>query len=72
MNSTLLPVIDAALCDGCGVCVTHCSTGALGLVEGLAVLAYPARCNYDAACEGVCPAEAIALPYQVVFESPQG
>ncbi len=69
MERLLLPLIDTVRCDGCGHCVTHCPAGALALVDGKAVLAYPARCNYDATCEDVCPTDAIALPYQVVFES---
>ena len=71
MSTTLLPLIDAACCNGCGYCVTHCPTGALSLVDGKAVLAYPARCNYDATCEDICPMDAIALPYQVVFAERQ-
>jgi len=68
MNATLLPLIDAARCDGCGYCVTHCSAGALSLVNNKATLLYPSRCNYDAQCEDICPTDAIALPYQIVFE----
>jgi len=67
MNTTLLPLIDTALCDGCGHCLTHCPTGALGMANGKAILTHPERCDYDAACEDVCPTGAIALPYQIVF-----
>jgi ferredoxin len=67
--TTILPLIDAALCNGCGYCVTHCPSGALDMANGKAILAYPARCNYDAKCEEACPTAAIALPYQIVFES---
>ena len=68
MDTMLLPLIDAARCDGCGYCVTHCPTGALGMVNGQVALVHPSRCNYDATCEDICPAGAIALPYQIVFE----
>ena len=71
MSVTLLPLIDTARCDGCGRCVTHCTAGALEMANGKAILAHPARCNYDAACEDACPIDAIALPYQVVFGPPQ-
>jgi NAD-dependent dihydropyrimidine dehydrogenase PreA subunit len=71
MSMTLLPLIDTARCDGCGRCVTHCAAGALAMANGKAILAHPALCNYDAACEDACPLDAIALPYQVVFGPPQ-
>jgi NAD-dependent dihydropyrimidine dehydrogenase PreA subunit len=71
MSVTLLPLIDTALCDGCGRCVTHCTAGALAMADGKAILAHPQLCNYDAACEDACPIDAIALPYQVVFAPPQ-
>jgi NAD-dependent dihydropyrimidine dehydrogenase PreA subunit len=71
MSATLLPLIDTARCDGCGRCVTHCTAGALAMANGKAVLAHPALCNYDAACEDACPLDAIALPYQVVFAPPR-
>jgi NAD-dependent dihydropyrimidine dehydrogenase PreA subunit len=71
MSVTLLPLIDTARCDGCGRCVIHCTAGALEMANGKAILAHPARCNYDAACEDACPVDAIALPYQVVFGPPQ-
>ena len=67
MSVTLLPLVDTARCDGCGRCITHCTAGALEMANGKAILAHPARCNYDAACEDACPVDAIALPYQVVF-----
>jgi NAD-dependent dihydropyrimidine dehydrogenase PreA subunit len=70
MTMTLLPLIDTALCDGCGWCVTYCVAGALEMANGKAILAHPALCNYDAACEDACPVDAIALPYQVVFGPP--
>jgi len=41
--------------------------GALAMANDKAILAHPALCNYDAACEDACPVDAIALPYQVVF-----
>ncbi|OQA44155.1 MAG: Electron transport complex subunit RsxB [Chloroflexi bacterium ADurb.Bin325] len=67
MSQTILPEIDEALCDGCGRCLAACETGALALVEGKAVLARPDLCEYDAACEPLCPTGAIQLPYVIVL-----
>jgi NAD-dependent dihydropyrimidine dehydrogenase PreA subunit len=63
----ILPVIDPDQCDGCGLCIRVCATGALGMVNGKAALVRPEACNYSNTCEDVCPTDAIALPYQVVF-----
>lgn len=63
------PIIDEALCTGCGDCIVTCPTNALALVGGLAVITEPAACNYCAVCETICPVEAIVLPYQIVLEA---
>lgn len=65
MGEHWFPQIDLTLCTGCGECVTHCPTGALGMRDGLAALIRPEACTYTALCEGVCPTGAIALPYAV-------
>ena len=64
-----LPQIDKELCTGCGDCIVTCPTDALDLVSGTAVLTNPSACNYSAACEAICPVNAIALPYQIVLVS---
>jgi NAD-dependent dihydropyrimidine dehydrogenase PreA subunit len=66
-----MPEIDPTKCDGCGLCVEHCPTGALAMQGALAVIAQPDLCSYCATCEDICPAEAIGLPYQIVL-APQG
>ncbi len=70
MTAQVLPEIDAALCTGCGDCVIACRPAALAMVDGKAVLANPDRCEYDGACEPICPTGAIRLPYVVVFAGP--
>jgi ferredoxin len=60
-----LPRIDPNICIGSGNCIDLCPTGALGLVNGNAVLIYPDLCTYCAACESVCPVGAVALPYLI-------
>lgn len=60
------PHIDQARCTGCGDCITSCPTGALACQEGKAALLYPDLCTYCAACEDVCPASAIELPFLIL------
>jgi MinD superfamily P-loop ATPase len=67
MEMVILPEIDARLCDGCGKCLPACRLGALGLRAGKASLLRPDLCQYDGACELICPQNAIRVPYQIVF-----
>ena len=75
-NSVWLPLIDEAVCTGCGECIVVCPTAALALVDNMActewvevaVVAVPTACNYCGQCEAICPVAAIALPYQIVLE----
>jgi NAD-dependent dihydropyrimidine dehydrogenase PreA subunit len=61
------PLIAAARCDGCGLCVRVCPTGALAVQDGLAVVATPEACNYTGLCEAVCPTGAIQRPFEIVI-----
>ncbi len=66
-NTAWLPRLDPDRCIGCGDCISHCPTGALGRRVGKAALLSPAICIYCAVCEDLCPVGAIELPYLIVF-----
>ena len=65
--ASLHPVIDAALCLGCGACVKACPEQphheVLGLIGGKAVLVGPTDCIGHGACKAVCPFDAITLVF---------
>lgn len=61
------PIIDETRCNGCGLCVDLCSTGALALRDGKAVVVNPEACLYEGVCEDTCPQDAIGRPFEVVF-----
>lgn len=68
-ESNWLPRISQNLCNGCGECIRHCPTNALGWRDGKAALVEPDRCTYCATCESICPVGAIELPYLIVKKS---
>jgi ferredoxin len=61
-----VPIIDAARCTGCGLCVRVCPTRALMMKDGLAVVANPDACVYTGHCERICPEQAIGRPFQII------
>jgi formate hydrogenlyase subunit 6/NADH:ubiquinone oxidoreductase subunit I len=63
----LMPKIDLAKCNGCGMCVERCPTRALAMRDARVFMVRPDLCSYCATCEDICPTEAIALPYQIVL-----
>ena len=67
----IIPEIDPTQCNGCGLCVERCPTGALAMQGVLPFIARPDLCSFCATCEEICPTEAIGLPYQIVL-APQG
>ncbi|MEA3338923.1 MAG: 4Fe-4S binding protein [Chloroflexota bacterium] len=67
-----VPLIDPARCDGCGLCVRVCPTGALAVQDGLAVVAAPEACNYTGLCEAACPTGAIQRPFEIIISEKPG
>lgn len=61
-----LPHIDDKRCTGCGDCIASCPTSALGWHGEKSALLRPEQCTYCTACEDVCPAGAIELPFLIV------
>ena len=53
-------VVRAEHCDGCGVCVEVCPTGAIYLVDGVATVDR-ALCRECEACLTACPREAVVV-----------
>lgn len=53
--------IDEDKCDGCGLCVSACHEGALGLVDGKAKLLRDDYCDGMGDCLPACPAGAITF-----------
>jgi ferredoxin len=62
-----VPNVDPERCDGCGLCVRVCASGAMAIHGDKAFVARPAACVYCGLCERLCPVHAICLPIEVVF-----
>lgn len=62
-----VPIINAARCTGCGLCVRVCPTHALMMKDGLAIVTNPDACLYTGHCEQICPTQAISRPFQIIF-----
>jgi thioredoxin reductase (NADPH) len=61
---TLHPVIDTAICVGCGTCAKACPEGnVLGLIDGRAELVAPTHCIGHGECAKACPTGAITLVF---------
>lgn len=65
--ASLHPVIDPALCKGCGACVAACpeqpSHTVLGMIDNRAQLVSPSDCIGHGACREACPHDAITLVF---------
>ena len=53
--------IDEDKCDGCGLCVSACHEGAIGLIDGKAKLLRDDYCDGLGNCLPVCPTGAISF-----------
>ena len=62
------PVVNLALCDGCGLCAAVCYQGGLVMVQGKLILVAEVECDWCAQCEAVCPHHAISCAFEIVFE----
>lgn len=64
----VMPVIDQAKCNGCGLCTGVCACGALVLVKNSVTVIETEECLWCLQCEAVCPNGAIACPFEIVIE----
>lgn len=53
--------IDAAKCNGCGLCASACHEGTIGIVDGKARLLRDDYCDGLGNCLPACPQEAITM-----------
>ena len=60
--------IDSEKCNGCGLCVKACHEGAIGLVEGKAILLRDDYCDGLGNCLPACPTGAITFEHREALE----
>lgn len=60
--------IDQDKCNGCGLCVSACHEGAIGMEDGKAVLLRDDYCDGLGDCLPVCPTEAITFEEREALE----
>ena len=56
-----VPIVNTALCTGCGRCVEACGPNSLEVVNGIAVLVRPDTCGSEEHCIGPCQAGALQM-----------
>ena len=62
------PLIDDEKCQGCGLCVSVCTCGALVMEDKKVKAVNMDKCGWCALCELVCPYGAISCPFEIVIE----
>jgi len=65
-----MPVIDPQKCNGCGLCVSVCSCGALVIVNNVITIVTIVDCDWCTDCEAVCTTGAITCPFEIVIQKP--
>jgi len=63
-----MPLIETEKCDGCGLCVSVCTCGALRIVDNVISLVEMEDCGWCTQCELVCPNGVISFPFEIVTE----
>ena len=61
-HSTVSPVVDPANCTGCGTCIAHCPSGAIGILSQTALID-PRTCIGCADCIVVCPEQTVKVDW---------
>ena len=64
-----MPRIDSEKCDGCGLCVSVCSCGALVMVNNKVTVIETEECGWCTVCEAICPTGAISCPFEIVMKT---
>ena len=67
MSEWALPIINNDRCNGCGLCVVHCPTDAVEIIDAHPSIVRPSDCAYCGLCEDMCPEGAIELSYEIGF-----
>ena len=61
MSDKKLPAISGDDCTGCYACVDACEPQCLSIVDSVAVLTAPERCQAHEHCVEACPTNAIEM-----------
>ena len=60
--------IDSDICNGCGLCAEACHEGAIGMIDGKAVLLRDDYCDGLGNCLPICPTNAISFEEREALE----
>jgi ferredoxin len=65
VDAWALPEINLVRCNGCGLCVDHCPTCCVEMVDERPSFVRPMDCTYCGECESQCPERAIECTYVI-------